>query len=35
MQPARQPVMLKALDSEKNSTATSSAPATWRMLGET
>jgi hypothetical protein len=31
--PTRQPVMQNALLSEKNSTATSSAPGTWRMLG--
>ena len=31
--PTRHPVMLNALDSEKNSIAVSSAPSTCRMLG--
>ena len=34
-QPIRQPVMLKILDSEPNSTATSMAPGTWRTDGAT
>ncbi len=32
-QPSRQPVMLNVLDSECSSTATSLAPAAWKMLG--